>query len=109
LASDCDAAVVVVVLADSALAIVVVVLADSTLAVVVVVDGFAVVAVVDGDELDAPSPDEPPAEGPVPLGGVWSEPLLAVDRVAYTFADRPVEWRRGLCATRHHHYLNELQ
>jgi carbon-monoxide dehydrogenase large subunit len=30
-----------------------------------------------------PSPDEPPAEGPVPLGGVWSEPLLAVDRVRY--------------------------
>ena len=41
----------------------------------------------------------------VPAGA----PLLAVDRVAYTFADRPVEWRRGLCATRHHHYLNELQ
>ena len=41
----------------------------------------------------------------VPVGA----PLLAVDRVAYTFADRPVEVRRGLCATRHHHYLNELQ
>ena len=36
-------------------------------------------------------------------------PLLAVDRVTYTFGDRPVELRRGLCATRHHHYLNELQ
>ncbi|MGH3251765.1 MAG: xanthine dehydrogenase family protein molybdopterin-binding subunit [Trebonia sp.] len=30
-----------------------------------------------------PSPDEPPSEGPVPLGGVWSEPLLAVDRVRF--------------------------
>jgi GntR family transcriptional regulator len=35
-------------------------------------------------------------------------PLLAVDRVTFTYADRPVEWRRGLCVTRHHHYLNEL-
>ena len=36
------------------------------------------------------------------------EPLLAVDRVTLTYGDRPVEWRRGLCATRHHHYLNVL-
>jgi GntR family transcriptional regulator len=36
-------------------------------------------------------------------------PLLAVDRVTLTFGDRPVEMRRGLCTTRHHHYLNELQ
>jgi GntR family transcriptional regulator len=35
-------------------------------------------------------------------------PLLAVDRVTYTYGERPVEVRRGLCATRHHHYLNEL-
>jgi GntR family transcriptional regulator len=40
----------------------------------------------------------------VPVGA----PLLAVDRVTYTFGERPVEVRRGLCATRHHHYLNEL-
>jgi len=43
------------------------------------------------------------------LGVAAGAPLLAVDRVAYTYADRPVEVRRGLCATRHHHYLNELQ
>ena len=36
------------------------------------------------------------------------DPLLAVDRVTSTYGDRPVEWRRGLCATRHHHYINEL-
>lgn len=36
------------------------------------------------------------------------EPLLAVDRVTLTYGDRPVEWRRGLCATRHHFYVNEL-
>ena len=35
-------------------------------------------------------------------------PLLAVDRVTYTFGDKPVEWRRGLCSTRNHHYLNDL-
>jgi GntR family transcriptional regulator len=35
-------------------------------------------------------------------------PLLAVERVTYTYADRAVEWRRGLCVTRRHHYLNDL-
>jgi GntR family transcriptional regulator len=35
-------------------------------------------------------------------------PLLAVERVTLTYGDRPVEWRRGLCVTQHHHYLNEL-
>jgi GntR family transcriptional regulator len=36
------------------------------------------------------------------------EALLSVDRVTLTYGDRPVEWRRGLCATRHHSYVNEL-
>ena len=36
------------------------------------------------------------------------EPLLAVDRVTLTYGDRPVEWRRGLCTTKGHHYVNEL-
>jgi len=36
------------------------------------------------------------------------QPLLAVDRVTLTYGDRPVEWRRGLCTTRNHHYLNDL-
>lgn len=35
-------------------------------------------------------------------------PLLAVERVAYTYGDRPVEWRRGLCTTKNHYYLNRL-
>lgn len=35
-------------------------------------------------------------------------PLLAVDRVTLTYGDRPVEVRRGLCATHGYHYLNEL-
>jgi GntR family transcriptional regulator len=36
------------------------------------------------------------------------DPLLAVDRVTLTYGDRPVEWRRGLCSTKRHHYVNEL-
>jgi len=36
------------------------------------------------------------------------DPLLSVDRVTLTYGDRPVEWRRGLCTTRHSHYVNEL-
>ena len=35
-------------------------------------------------------------------------PLLAVDRISFTYGDRPVEVRRGLCATRHEHYWNAL-
>jgi GntR family transcriptional regulator len=35
-------------------------------------------------------------------------PLLSVERVAYTYADKPVEHRRGLCTTRNHFYFNEL-
>ena len=35
-------------------------------------------------------------------------PLLSVERVAYTYGDKPVEFRRGLCTTRSHHYANEL-
>ena len=35
-------------------------------------------------------------------------PLLAVDRVAYTYGERPVELRRGFCTTRNEHYWNAL-
>jgi GntR family transcriptional regulator len=37
------------------------------------------------------------------------DPLLSVERVTSTYGDRPVEWRRGLCSTRHCHYINELR
>lgn len=40
----------------------------------------------------------------VPLG----EPLLLVERTAYTYGNKPVEWRRGLYSTRHHYYRNDL-
>jgi GntR family transcriptional regulator len=36
------------------------------------------------------------------------EPLLSVERVAYTYGDRPVELRRGLYHTLADHYRNEL-
>ena len=42
------------------------------------------------------------------LGVKTGEPLLAVDRVTSTYGDRPVEWRRGLCTTKRHHYANEI-
>ena len=35
-------------------------------------------------------------------------PLLCVDRVAYTYGDKPVEWRRGLCRSDGFSYYNEL-
>ena len=35
-------------------------------------------------------------------------PLLCVDRIAFTYGDKPVEWRRGLCLTNGFSYYNEL-
>jgi GntR family transcriptional regulator len=35
-------------------------------------------------------------------------PLLLVERTSYTYGDRPVEVRRGLCVTRAHYYHNTL-
>jgi carbon-monoxide dehydrogenase large subunit len=49
----------------------------------------AVLTAADMTDLPAPPPpdpvpdDAPPPEGPAPMGGVWSEPLLAVDRVRF--------------------------
>ena len=34
--------------------------------------------------------------------------LLSVERVSYTYGDKPVEWRRGLYSTEEHCYYNEL-
>jgi GntR family transcriptional regulator len=42
------------------------------------------------------------------LGIAPGAPLLAVERVTLTYGDRPVEVRKGLCATDAYHYLNEL-
>ena len=35
-------------------------------------------------------------------------PLLLVERVSFTYGDKPVEVRRGFCVTATHHYHNEL-
>ena len=35
-------------------------------------------------------------------------PLLCVDRIAFTYGDKPVEWRRGLYNTHGYSYYNEL-
>jgi aerobic carbon-monoxide dehydrogenase large subunit len=49
----------------------------------------AVLTVADMTDFPPPSlaeaidPDAPPVEGPMPLGGPWSEPLLAVDKVRF--------------------------
>jgi GntR family transcriptional regulator len=42
------------------------------------------------------------------LGVAEGTPLLSVERVAFTYGDRPVEWRRGLYLTTDYYYLNEL-
>lgn len=35
-------------------------------------------------------------------------PLLSVERVSFTYGNRPMEWRRGLYSTADHCYFNEL-
>ena len=42
------------------------------------------------------------------LGVPLHTALLSVERVSYTYGDRPVEVRRGLYVTADHHYQNEL-
>ncbi len=36
------------------------------------------------------------------------DPLLTIERVAYTYAEKPVELRRSMCNTREHHYRNKI-
>lgn len=42
------------------------------------------------------------------LGVSTGFPLLSVERIAYTYNDVPMEFRRGLYRTDHHHYRNAL-
>ena len=42
------------------------------------------------------------------LGCAAGAPLLLVERLSCTYGDKPVEWRRGLYDTAHHHYRNDL-
>jgi GntR family transcriptional regulator len=42
------------------------------------------------------------------LGVAVGTPLLSVDRIAYTYGDKPVEWRHGLCLSEGYAYFNSL-
>lgn len=42
------------------------------------------------------------------LGVGEGEPLLLVERTAYTYGNKAVEWRRGLYCTKRHYYRNDL-
>jgi GntR family transcriptional regulator len=42
------------------------------------------------------------------LGVRVGDPLLLVERTAYTYGDKPVEWRRGHYRTDRFHYRNDL-
>lgn len=42
------------------------------------------------------------------LGLGEGAPLLAIERVAYTYAEKAVELRRSFCSTREHHYRNRI-
>jgi GntR family transcriptional regulator len=57
------------------------------------------------EKLRAVSADEVVADL---LGVAVNTPLLSVERVSYTYGDKPVEVRRGLYVTERHHYRNEL-
>ena len=35
-------------------------------------------------------------------------PLLSVERISYTYENKPLEWRLGLCITDNHYYRSEL-
>jgi GntR family transcriptional regulator len=50
-------------------------------------------------------PDEAQA---LALGVSSKTPLLSVERLSFTYGDRPMELRRGLYRTDHHHYRQSL-
>ncbi len=42
------------------------------------------------------------------LGVRKNTPMLSVERISFTYSDKPIEWRLGLCLTENHHYASEL-
>ncbi len=58
------------------------------------------------EKLRAVGADAPAAEL---LQVTPGHPLLSVERLSYTYGDKPVEFRRGLYNTASHFYRNELQ
>ena len=57
------------------------------------------------EKLRAMAADTPVAEILQVASGT---PLLAIDRVAFTYGNKPVEVRRGIYRTDKHHYRNDL-
>jgi GntR family transcriptional regulator len=57
------------------------------------------------ERLRAMAADEATA---VLLGVAAGSPLLSVERLSFTYGDKPVELRRGLYNTEQHFYRNEL-
>lgn len=43
------------------------------------------------------------------LGVEKGFPLLRIERVAFSYGEKPMEWRVGLCMTDDHHYRAELE
>ena len=67
--------------------------------------GYGIRMIRAEERLRALSADENSAHHlAIPIG----TPLLCVDRIAFTYGDKPVEWRRGLCLTQGYSYYNEL-
>jgi GntR family transcriptional regulator len=50
----------------------------------------------------------PDADAQQLLGVSATTPLLNIERIAYTYGDKPVEWRISRCETSKHCYLNEI-
>lgn len=50
----------------------------------------------------------PDADAQQSLGVPAMTPLLNIERVAYTYGDKPVEWRISRCETSKHCYVNEI-
>jgi len=58
------------------------------------------------EKLTAIGADEDTA---VLLGLACGTPLLSIERISYTYGDKPMEWRLGLCLTEQHHYFNQFE
>jgi GntR family transcriptional regulator len=43
------------------------------------------------------------------LGVSIGSPILSVERTSFTYDNKAIEWRLGLCLTENHHYATELE
>ena len=49
------------------------------------------------------------AEAAELLGVSLDSPILSVERTSFTYDNKAIEWRLGLCLTENHHYATELE